>query len=122
MRFLLKMILLGFVGLMFLPAFAPQEYRSVPAEKVDESSPSLFELAAVVGEAAADMRDICTRRPDICETGGEFFSYAGSKAREGIVVAYAMFRHGHPSMNTAESAPEATDAPRPALAVPGDAD
>lgn len=110
MRFLLKMFILGFVGLMLLPAFAPQEYRLAPTDSDMEGTPSAFEMAAMVGQVAADMRDICIRHPDICETGGDFLSYAGSKAREGIVVAYAMFRHGHPSMKPEETSPLPTDA------------
>lgn len=94
MRFLLKIVMFGFVGLMLLPAFAPSEYRA-PGEDADAPPvPSPLEFAAMIGSAAADLRNICTRQPDICETGGEFVSYAGSKAREGLVIAYAMFRHG----------------------------
>lgn len=106
MRFLMKMMVLGFLALMALPYFAPQEYRSTPDQTDTEPRPSAFELAAMVGEAAADVKNICVRQPDICETGGEFISYAGSKAREGLVVAYAIFRHGHPSMQPQEDAAE----------------
>ena len=113
MRFLLKFAVFGFVALMILPAFAPQEYRTATGDDAVPPSPSPLELAAMVGTAASDLRNICTRQPDICETGSEFVSYAGSKAREGLVVAYAMFRHGHPSMKS-----ETPELPRPDYAVP----
>ena len=104
MRFLMKMMVLGFLGLMALPYFAPQEYRGATADSDTGPTPSAFELAAMVGEAASDVKNICVRQPDVCETGGEIISYAGSKAREGLVVAYAMFRHGHPSMQKEDPA------------------
>ncbi len=104
MRFLMKMMVLGFLGLMALPYFAPQEYRVASDNSETGPTPSAFELAAMVGEAAADVKNICVRQPDVCETGGEVLSYAGTKAREGLVVAYAIFRHGHPSMQQEDDA------------------
>jgi phage host-nuclease inhibitor protein Gam len=107
MRFLFRIFVFGFIALAVLPAFAPEEYR-VEAETSDETgAPSAFAVAALVGQAAADIRSVCDRQPEMCETGGEILSYAGSKAREGLVIAYAMFRHGHPSMK--ESAEEQSE-------------
>ena len=106
MRFLVKMVVLGFLALMALPFFAPQEYRGAADDNEAGPTPSAFELATMVGEAAADVRNICVRQPGVCETGGEIISYAGSRAREGLVVAYAMFRHGHPSMQQEEDRAE----------------
>ena len=106
MRFLMKMMVLGFLGLMALPYSAPQEYRGAADAGDTGPTPSAFELAAMVGEAAADVRNICVRQPEVCETGGEIISYAGSRAREGLVVAYAMFRHGHPAMQQQEDTAE----------------
>ncbi len=99
MRFLLKLFILGFIGLAVLPAFAPEEYRQAAAETADgQQAPSALELTSLVGRAAADFRGICDRQPGVCESGMELMSYAGGRAREGLVIAYAMFRHGHPSM------------------------
>ena len=99
MRFLLKLFILGFIGLTVLPAFAPEEYQQAAAGTADgPQAPSAFELTSVVGRAAADVRGICDRQPGVCETGKDLISYAGTRAREGLVIAYAMFRHGHPSM------------------------
>lgn len=106
MRFLMKMMVLGFLALMALPYFAPQEYRGAADDSETGPTPSAFELVAMVGEAAADVRNICVRQPDVCETGSEIISYAGSKAREGLVVAYAMFRNGHPSMQQEDDTAE----------------
>lgn len=99
MRFIFKLIVLGFIGLAVFPAFAPEQYRQAAAGADDESqAPSPFQLVAVISQAVTDLGNICTRQPAMCETGSEFISYAGSQAREGLEIAYAMFRHGHPSM------------------------
>jgi len=99
MRFLLKLFVLGFIGLAILPAFAPEKYRETTTGTGDDpQAPSPFQLVAVVSQAAADLRNICTRQPGMCETGSELVTYAGSKAREGLEIAYAIFRHGHPAM------------------------
>ena len=100
MRFLFKMFFLGFVGFALLPAFAPAEYKADAPETEPgrKETPSAFELASFVGQAVADVRGICERKPDMCDTGRELISYTTTRAREGIVIAYAIFRHGHPSM------------------------
>lgn len=99
MRFIFKLIVLGFIGLAVLPALAPERYRDAAADAEDGAqAPSPFQLVSVISRAAADLGNICTRQPGLCETGSELISYAGSKARDGLEIAYAMFRHGHPSM------------------------
>ena len=105
MRFLLKMFVLGFIGLAILPAFAPSEYRDASANVQGDEipTPSPYDIASLVGRAAADMRGLCDRQPEVCSTGGDLVSYAGSRAREGLDIAYAMFRHGHPSMKEPDS-------------------
>jgi hypothetical protein len=105
MRFLLKMFVLGFIGLAILPAFAPSEYRDASASIQSDSAPtpSPYDIASLVGQAAADIRGLCDRQPEVCRTGGDLVSYASSRAREGLDIAYAMFRHGHPSMKEPES-------------------
>lgn len=120
MRFLFRMFILGFIGLAVLPAFVPAAYRDAAADRSPDAAPapSPFKVAAVVGEAVSDIRGICDRRPDVCETGGELFSYAGSRAREGLVIAYSVFRHGHPSMKQETATDELT--PRPAALVPNE--
>lgn len=109
MRFLFKLFVLGFLGLAFLPAVAPSEYRLNAQSDDTAEAPSAFAVAALVGQAVADVRGICERQPQVCETGRDVIEYTGSKAREGLVIAYAMFRHGHPSMrDAADQAPEAS--------------
>ncbi|TCD14100.1 DUF5330 domain-containing protein [Oricola cellulosilytica] len=103
MRFLLKLLVLGFIALAVLPAFAPAEYRTATANHSGSDAPSAFQVASLVGQAVADLRSICERNPAMCSTGGEIFSYSTARAREGLVIAYAMFRHGHPSMNKSSS-------------------
>ena len=106
MRFLFKMFVFGFIGLAVLPAFAPEEYRR-DSDAQDNGAPSALDLASVVGQAAYDMRGICNRQPGVCETGEELIAFTGTKAREGLGIAYAMFRHGHPSMKKQKAEAEA---------------
>ncbi|MFZ2102177.1 MAG: DUF5330 domain-containing protein [Oricola sp.] len=99
MRFLFKIFALGFIGFAVLPAFAPEEFRAASSGNVgDSAAPTALELASFVGQATADVRGICDRQPGVCETGQDLIAYTGTRAREGLVIAYAMFRHGHPSM------------------------
>lgn len=116
MRFVFKLIFLGFVGLALVPAIAPVSYRADAGTNEDRAAPNMFELASVVGATISDIRGLCDRRPDVCETGGEMISYAASQAREGLVIAYSVFRHGHPSMQETEKGPS-IPAPRPAALV-----
>lgn len=44
-------------------------------------------MAAAV-EALQDIRQICVRKPDICETGSETFAALGVRAKEGARIAY----------------------------------
>lgn len=99
MRFLLKLLVLGFIALAALPAFAPAEYRVATAADAVDDAPSAFQVVSLVGQAVADIRSVCERNPAMCDTGGDIITYTTTRAREGLVIAYAMFRHGHPSMN-----------------------
>jgi hypothetical protein len=107
MRFLVKLFVLGFIGLAVLPAFAPEEYRaSASVEKPDaREAPSPFEVTTFVWQAMSDIRDICERQASMCETGRDVIAYAGSRAREGFVIAYAMLRGGHPTIRTENATP-----------------
>lgn len=106
MRFLIKLIVIGFVALAVLPAFAPEKYREgADTGKGEAQVPSPFQLMALVSQAASDLGNICTRQPAMCETGSEVIGYAGSKARQGLEIAYAMFRHGHPLMQRSSEDP-----------------
>jgi len=99
MRLLLKLIVLGFIGLAILPAFAPEQYRQASGDAADDpETPSAFQFMAVISQAATDLGNICTRQPGMCESGSALIGHAASRAREGLEIAYAMFRHGHPSM------------------------
>jgi hypothetical protein len=60
-------------------------------------------MAAAV-EALADIKQICERKPDICETGSETFAALGVRAREGARIAYqfldSKFADGEPDLVT----------------------
>ncbi len=99
MRFVIKLLVFGFVALAILPAFAPAEFRPLSSDhNPSEDNPSVVAVASVLVQAAGDLKAICSRQPEMCETGREVLAYTGGKARDGLVIAYAMFRHGHPSM------------------------
>ncbi|QKV18667.1 DUF5330 domain-containing protein [Oricola thermophila] len=99
MRLVFKLMVLGCVALMVLPSLVPGQYRDSDADHQSDSGlPRISEIATAAGQTLSDIREICIRRPDICETGSTLFSLAGARMREGLVTAYALFRHGHPSM------------------------
>ena len=101
MRFMIRLFVFGFIALAVLPAVAPAEYRSLAADTDNPDTPTVAAFASALGQMAVDLGDICDRQPAMCDTGRDFITYAGEKAREGLVIAYAMFRHGHPSMHEA---------------------
>lgn len=119
MRFLLKMFALGFIGLALLPAFAPEKYRTNDnTAAADAAMPSMMDLTTLLGEAAADVRGMCDRQPDVCRKGQELLAYTGTRAREGLVIAYDMFRHGHPSMQQDKDEEGLVKVVRPAVGLP----
>lgn len=70
--------------LIALPMLSPQS-----REALDGAPP--VEVADSVSAAIAafdDIRQICVRKPDVCDTGGKTFAALGVRAKEGARVAY----------------------------------
>lgn len=60
-------------------------------ETPDAPSAPTIEMAetlSAIGTAVADIRAICDRHPDVCETGGETLVALGYRARDGARIAY----------------------------------
>lgn len=60
-------------------------------ETPDAPSAPTIEMAETlnaIGTAVADIRAICERHPDVCETGGETLAALGYRARDGARIAY----------------------------------
>ena len=84
MWFLIKGSFWFSLVLIALPVFdssSREALEGAPSLEVGES------MAAAV-EAPEDIRQICVRRPDICETGSETFAALGIRAKEGARIAY----------------------------------
>ena len=86
--------------LIALPLFdsgSQEALEAAPPLEVGQS------MAAAV-EALDDIRQICVRKPDVCETGSETFAALGMRAREGARIAYqfldSKFADGEPDLVT----------------------
>ncbi len=60
--------------------------RNGDAVHVDLASP--VEAVFTVRELVADLRDICVRKPDVCQRGQELATTVAARARESARVAY----------------------------------
>lgn len=69
------------ITLPFLDAESRDKLDGAPPLEVGES------VAAAV-EAFEDIKQICVRNPDICETGSQTFAALGVRAKEGARIAY----------------------------------
>lgn len=84
MWFLIKGSFWFSLVLIALPLFDPgsrEALEDAPPLEVGQS------VAAAV-EAFEDIKQICERKPDVCETGSETFAALGKRAREGARIAY----------------------------------
>lgn len=92
------------VTLPFLDQQSRETLSEAPPLEVGQS------LAAAMA-AIDDIKQICLRKPDICETGGQTFSALGVRAREGARIAYEFldtkFADGKPELVTG-SVPQAS--------------
>ena len=69
------------IALPLLDSNSREALEDAPPLEVGQS------MAAAV-EALQDIRQICVRKPDICETGSETFAALGVRAKEGARIAY----------------------------------
>ncbi|MEP3437411.1 MAG: DUF5330 domain-containing protein [Hoeflea sp.] len=69
------------IALPFLDTGSREALETAPPLEVGQS------VAAAV-EAFEDIKQICVRKPDICETGSETFAALGTRAKEGARIAY----------------------------------
>ncbi|MDF1607298.1 DUF5330 domain-containing protein [Hoeflea sp. YIM 152468] len=69
------------IALPFLDTSSQEALEQAPPLEVGQS------MAAAM-EALGDIRQICVRKPEICETGSETFAALGVRAREGARIAY----------------------------------
>lgn len=86
MWFLLKAGFWFSTVLLVLPLFGgEQSAQGTPSEL---SSPlAFYEAVSAMTVAIDDMRAICERHPDVCETGGEALQALGLQARDGARIA-----------------------------------
>jgi hypothetical protein len=85
------------IALPFLDQNSREALEDAPPLEVSQS------MAAAV-EALEDIRQICVRKPEVCETGSETFAALGSRAKEGARIAYqfldSKFADGEPDLTT----------------------
>lgn len=97
MRFMFRIVFWGFIGLLILPSFVdlPEgEHDSHPqtvASKSDQNP--AFTSKDAMGLAfgvASYMKDICTNRAQLCESGGRLAMAAFDRAKDGALVVAKM--------------------------------
>ncbi len=85
------------IALPFLDTGSPEAADNAPPLEVGQS------VAAAL-EAFADIKQICVRKPDVCETGSETFAALGIRAKQGARIAYqfldAQFSDGDTDLTT----------------------
>lgn len=69
------------IALPFLDTTSREALDAAPPLEVGQSM-------AAAAAALEDIRQICVRNPDICETGSETFAALGVRAKEGARIAY----------------------------------
>lgn len=84
MGFLVKGAFWFSVVLLSLPLLHGSESEmGLPAADIE-----FGQTFQALGTAIADIRAICERHPDVCETGGETLTALGLQARDGAELAY----------------------------------
>ncbi|TPW32727.1 DUF5330 domain-containing protein [Pararhizobium mangrovi] len=117
MRFLIKMAFWFTLVLVLLPLTQPGG-----TDTDEASAPPLGETLIAATSAVQDVSGICSRRPEVCQTGGEALGALGERAREGAFVAYRFLdrQFGDREPESGRSAetrePAAVAADRPHLA------
>lgn len=94
MRFLLKLMVLGFVGLMLLPSFVPTDNTGGDEawRAADPVSPTqvAWSAATIAHGVADDVRGLCERDQQICAHGAMLAGMAIERARHGARIALSM--------------------------------
>ena len=118
MWFLVRSAFWFAIVLMLLPLFEPgTDARPASAPGVDIGA-----TVAAATSAFDDLTGICTRRPDVCRTGGATIAALGERARDGALIAYRLLddrfgRKDPPKLITGTVAPAGAPASPPADAL-----
>lgn len=109
MWFLIKGSFWFSLVLIALPVFdsgSRETLENAPPLEVGQS------MAAAM-DAFEDIKQICLRKPDVCETGSETFAALGIRAKEGARIAYefldSKFTDGESELMTGSLPPTEID-------------
>ncbi len=98
MRFLIKVAFWLGIVVLLLPSSQSRDAAS-------GSQVGALEALSAAGAAVADMRQFCTRRPDVCTVGSQAAIALGQKAQAGAKTIYqALTERDHAASPAAESA------------------
>ncbi len=89
MRFILKMMVWSFLGLLVLPSVVSLDEKSQQSPEVSEattSTPGGHEAITIAIGLAQDIRGICERKPLLCQAGQRVLASTMERARDGVVV------------------------------------
>ncbi len=87
MWFLLKAGFWFSAVLLVLPLFGDEQTPLSTTAGETTSPLAFYEAVAAMSVAIEDVRAICERHPDVCETGGEALQALGLQARDGARIA-----------------------------------
>lgn len=115
MRFMFKMVIWGFIGLMILPSLVetPDSGAVDQSEQVSNASasaPNQFSTTDAMHMAvgfAGYLKNVCTHDAALCESGGRLVEAALVRAKKGVVVVAGMVET-HRAENREASDPTTT--------------
>jgi uncharacterized protein DUF5330 len=90
MWFLIKTSFWFTLVLAALPFFVKADVEPTTAPQTAEAGIGMTESIGAAVSALDDIRRICSRRPEVCEKGGEALHALGLRARDGALIAYRL--------------------------------
>lgn len=116
MRFVLKLMVWGFVALLVLPSISPLSNvgEQPNVANADAAEPAIIDSSDAIRAAVAlaeDVRGMCARDPAVCDTGRKIAVAAVERAKEGAGIVASMVEHHRAEklrLTADDTAPEVT--------------
>ena len=90
MWFLIKTSFWFTLVLAALPFFVKADIEPTSTPDTEQAGIGMTDSIGVAFSALDDIRRICSRRPEVCEKGGEALHALGLRARDGALIAYRL--------------------------------
>lgn len=107
MRFMFKLVVWGFIGLMILPSLvetpgngvSDQSTQNSIAPDTDNAGFSTSDAIYMAAGVAGYLKDICAHDAELCENGARLAEAAFARAQQGAVVLAGMVETHRAKMN-----------------------